>query len=89
LKIEDAIFNWLQITVVYKARPNDLSAKETSEFFRRILVEDYDISEINYELDGFTYNIRYEIDGKEASIRLNSTMVDKLIADIENEPKYN
>lgn len=89
MKIEDAIFNWLQITIVYKARPNDSSAKETSEFFKRILAEDHNISEISYELDGFTYNIRYEIDGKEGSIRFNSTMVDKLITDIENEPKYN
>lgn len=89
MKIEDVIFNWLQITVVYKARPNDLSAKETSEFFRRILTEDHNVSDINYELDGFTYNIRYVVDGKEATIRFNSTMVDKLVTDIENEPKYN
>lgn len=89
MKLEDAIFNWLQITIVYKTRPHDLSAKETSEFFRRILTEDYNISKINYEIDGFTYNISYEIDDKEASIRFNSTMVDKLMVDIENEPKYN
>lgn len=89
MKIEDAIFNWLQITVVYKARPNDQSAKETSEFFRRVLADDHNISDINYELDGFTYNIRYEIEGKEATIRFNSTMIDKLITDIENESKYN
>lgn len=89
MKREDAIFNWLQITVVSKARPNDLSAKETSEFFREILTEDHNISKISYELDGFTYNIKFEVENKEEIIRFNSTMVDKLVSDIENEPKYN
>ena len=89
MKIEDAIFNWLQIAVVYEARPEDLSAKETLEFFYDILVKDHNINEILYKRDPFKYIVYYQIDGEKENKTFDAVIIDKLVHDIENEPKYN
>ncbi|KXG43796.1 hypothetical protein [Tepidibacillus decaturensis] len=89
MDLRDAIFNWIQITVVHKARPEDHAAKDTSEFFKQILIEDHKIEEIRYERDPFFYTITYRIEGKEDKITFGTGLVDKLLEDIENEPKYN
>jgi len=88
MKLDDSIFNWLQIAVVYEARPEDLSAKETAEFFRQILKEDHNISQIRYERDPFQYTVIFNKDGKEEKKTFDSMFIDKLIEDIEKEPKY-
>lgn len=89
MKLEDAIFNWLQITVVNEARPDDLAAKETSEFFREILTQDHNVEQISYERDPFKYLVTYSINGNEEKRNFDLMLVDKLLVDIENEPKYN
>ncbi len=88
MKIEDAIFNWLQIVVVFEARQEDHAAKETADFFRMVLTDDFNITEISYDRDPFKYTVTYEIDGKKEKNEYDLVLVDKLISDIENEPKF-
>jgi len=85
---EKAIFNWLQIAVVSEARPEDEAAKKTADFFREILVEDHNISDIRYERDPFNYLVFYEQNGENYKLNFATSTVEKLIMDIENEPKF-
>ena len=37
MRLDDALFNWLQIQIVAEARPDDNAAAETRDFFLRDL----------------------------------------------------
>lgn len=90
MKLEDALFNWLQISLVAKARPDDQAAKETERFFIEILEEDHDISDVKLEKnDDAKYSIHYIQAGDSQFIRFDKTAADQLLADIQAEPKYN
>jgi hypothetical protein len=90
MKLEDALFNWLQIKVVADARTNDHAARETVEFFYEVLTEDHHITELKVERpDDTMYQIRYTVDGKSKMQMFDREAVDKLLADIQSEPKYN
>ncbi|MFV9510012.1 hypothetical protein [Tepidibacillus sp. LV47] len=89
MKLEDAVNNWLQIAVVYEARPQDLAAKETKDFFALILEEDHGLKNVRYERDPFEYTVFFEKDGKEQQLKFQRVLIEKLLEDIESEPKYN
>ena len=89
MKLDVAVNNWLQISVVYEARPNDRSAKETADFFLMILEEDHGLKNIRYERDSFDYTVFFEKDGEEQQLKFGRPMIEKLLEEIEAEPKYN
>jgi hypothetical protein len=90
VKFEDALFNWLQIKIVADARPNDHAAQETEQFFLDILFEDHRVNQIKIEgPDDTMYHIRYEVDGKSKMQMFDRETVEKLLIDIQSEPKYN
>lgn len=89
MKLEDAIFNWLQISAVHEIRPDDLSAKDTVNFFNKILFEDLNLKNVRYERGPLNYTVFYEHDGKEEKKIFDIGLVNKLLQDIENEPKFN
>jgi len=86
--MEKAIFNWLQIAVVHEARPEDKAAEKTSAFFKEILREDHQLDKVSYERDDFHYIVTYEREGKVEKKTFATSTVEKLIEDIENEPKF-
>lgn len=90
MELRSALLNWLQISVVVVARPDDQSAQETQRFFREILLEDFQIKEIEYERDPLQYTVRYlqaeENWGEAVFDRLS---VESLIIAIQSEPRYN
>lgn len=90
MKLQDALFNWLQIKTVSDARPDDHAAKETLDFFEVILSEDHQLT--NFEVtrtDDTMMHIRYEIDGKSKTQMFQRETVEKLLEDINSNPKYN
>lgn len=89
MKLENALFNWLQIQVVSSARPNDRAAKNTVDFFHEILVEDHGLQDIRVEADDTMYTVRYTEEGKPNEKKYPREVVEQLLHDIENEPKYN
>ncbi len=88
MDLEKAIFNWLQIAVVSEARLEDEAAKKTADFFKGILKTDHQLLDITYERDPFNYIVTYKKDGKEEKKNFATSTVEKLIEDIENEPKF-
>lgn len=89
MKLDDCLFNWLQIQVVAEARPNDISAQETASFFLEILTNDHHVSEPRYESDEVSYTLTYFREGTPHTRRYDKERIDSLLTAIENEPKYN
>lgn len=86
---KDALFNWLQIKIVWEARPSDVSAKDTVEFFQAMLAEDHKITELLKEKKEGNYHITYAQNGEQQTISFPIDMAEKLLKDITEEPKYN
>lgn len=86
---QDALFNWLQIQIVWDARPNDVSAKDTVEFFQAMLEEDHEITGIKMKKQDGQYHVSYHQKGEEHSISFPQELAEKLLKDITEEPKYN
>ncbi len=89
MRMENALFNWLQIHVASKARPDDRAAKKTADFFYEMLVEDHHLQDVEAEADDTTYTVRYTLNGETETKRYPREVVEQLLQDIESEPRYN
>ncbi|MOA19209.1 hypothetical protein D3C78_1395740 [compost metagenome] len=90
MKLEAALFNWLQIKLVSDARPDDGAAEETALFFEQILIEDHGLS--NFAIantDQTMIHVKYEKDGHVKLQLFPREQAEQLLADIEANPKYN
>ncbi|MCH5584012.1 hypothetical protein MK805_03415 [Shimazuella sp. AN120528] len=86
---KDALFNWLQIKIVWEARPSDVSAKDTVEFFQTMLKEDHEVTAIEMKKQDHAYHVSYHQKGEEYTISFPGELAEKLLKDITEEPKYN
>ncbi|WP_088547432.1 hypothetical protein [Paenibacillus aquistagni] len=92
MKLQDALFNWLQMDIVSKNRPQDQAALDTLYFFSTMLEEDHSITNIRAEEDSTqddTYTITYELDGQQSQVKIDRERAEQLWRDIESNPKYN
>jgi hypothetical protein len=90
MRLQDALFNWLQIKIVAEARPTDEAARKTADFFAEILRDDHHMTHFEVSHADLTmYHISYEIDGVRKKQMFDRERVDQLLQDILNEPKYN
>lgn len=89
MKLNDALFNWLQIKVVAEARPDDQAAQETYQFFTSLIHEDHQIKIEEIEKDETMYRLIYFLEGKKKTQMFDREAVDVLLDNIENEPKFN
>lgn len=90
MRLEDALFNWLQIKLVATARPDDQAALDTLAFFEQILTEDHGLS--NYgvvKTDDTMIHVKYEKDGRSKLQFYPLERGEQLLTDIESNPKYN
>ncbi|RCW46514.1 hypothetical protein [Paenibacillus prosopidis] len=90
MKLEDALFNWLQIRVVADARPDDQAALDTLEFFAQILTEDHGLTGFTIiKTDETMIHVKYEKDGRSKLQLYPREPGEQLLTDIESNPKYN
>lgn len=89
MQLRDALFNWLQIQIVWEGRPSDRSARDTVLFFEEMLREDHQITRIEKKKDQHQYVIQYEKDGEMHTETFPREAADQLYKDILAEPKYN
>ncbi|MFC0216323.1 hypothetical protein ACFFK0_28400 [Paenibacillus chartarius] len=90
MKLQDALFNWLQIRIVAEARPDDRAAMDTRDFFEQILREDHHLSHFEVSrVDETMIHIRYTADGTTKLQMFDREQAEQLLADIEANPKYN
>lgn len=89
MRMENALFNWLQIHIVAEARPEDQAAKNTVDFFYSILIEDHELQNIQVKADDTMYTVRYDTEGETHTKQYPRDVAEQLLRDIEKEPKYN
>ncbi|MCZ8518746.1 MULTISPECIES: hypothetical protein [Paenibacillus] len=89
MNLQDALFNWLQISLVAAARPDDNAAAETRDFFEVILREDHGLQSFSYALDRERYRIDYIAQGEPGLQRFDAELAGGLLTDINSNPKYN
>ncbi len=90
MKLEDALFNWLQIRLVSDARADDGAARETLAFFTEILREDHHLTQFEIaNTDAAFITIRYEADGKTKTQMFDRASAEQLLGDINANPKFN
>ncbi|MCZ8511202.1 hypothetical protein O9H85_01855 [Paenibacillus filicis] len=89
MNLRDALFNWLQIRIVAEARPDDLAAAETRDFFEVILREDHRLKEFQATNDETMYRIRYVLEGTPKLQMFDRESAEQLLSDINSNPKYN
>ncbi|MBN3525938.1 hypothetical protein [Paenibacillus apiarius] len=90
MKLQVALFNWLQIHIVSEARPEDHAAKETLHFFTDILREDHHLSsfQASLEEEREQYVITYQCNGGLYTQEVDRDEAERLWKDIESNPKY-
>lgn len=89
MKLQDALFNWLQIRLVADARPEDGAARETLAFFEQILQEDHHVVDVRIEnMDATMVHVRYTTDGTSKLQLFDRESAEQLFADIEKNPHH-
>ncbi|GAA3403883.1 hypothetical protein ACFFNY_02895 [Paenibacillus hodogayensis] len=90
MKLNEALFNWLQIRLVAEARPEDNAARETESFFAEILRDDHNLQDVRIAVtDDTTLHVRYEHEGETKAQRFDKEHAEQLLRDIAANPKYN
>jgi hypothetical protein len=90
MKLEDALYNWVQIRLVADARPDDNAAKETESFFAEILRDDHKLGHVHIaKTDDTMVHVRYEQEGKTKMQMYDKEHAEQLLSDINANPKYN
>lgn len=85
--LQDALYNWLTIKVVFDARPDDKAAAETEEMFREMLVEDYGLENIQTAINGEMYEIVYVQNGEGGKKQFPRELIDVMLDQINLEPE--
>jgi hypothetical protein len=89
MNLRDTLSNWLQISIVSAARPDDHAAKETKDFFEVMLREDHHLDSFAYTSDETMYHIRYTMHGQTRTQTLDRESAEQLLEGINSNPKYN
>ncbi|GFN30371.1 hypothetical protein [Paenibacillus xylaniclasticus] len=90
MKLEDALFNWLQIDRVASARPDDRAALQTRDFFLTVLQEDHGVSCVSVSAEDATMvHVRVEFEkGSRKLFMFDRQASEQLLADIASNPRY-
>jgi hypothetical protein len=89
MRLQDALFNWLQIKIVADARTDDGAAVETMAFFETILREDHGLTAFSVTMCDESYSISYESASESNTLIFDRELADRLLADINGNPKFN
>lgn len=90
MKLADNLYNWLQIKLVADHRPGDAAARDTVDFFAQMLQEKHgvDAGQLTYDVEETVIHVRYVQDGQLKRYMFPREAAEKLLRDIENEPRY-
>lgn len=89
MRLEDALDNWTQISIVWKSRPSDRSAKDTVAFFEEMLREDHGVTSLDIQKEAKQYTLTYEKDGIIHTKQYHKDLAENLLLQIQSEPRYN
>ncbi|MFC4808262.1 hypothetical protein [Paenibacillus sp. GCM10023250] len=90
MRLDDTLFNWLQIQLVAEARPDDRAAADTRDFFLEMLTEDHGLANLLvHKTDDTMIHVKYDKDGRQKTKLIPREAAEQLLADINANPKYN
>ncbi|QHW30402.1 hypothetical protein GZH47_05780 [Paenibacillus rhizovicinus] len=90
MRLEDALFNWLQIQLVAEERPEDRAAADTRDFFLEILTDDHGVTNLLvHKTDDTMIHLKYDKDGRTKLQMYPREAAEQLLTDINQNPKYN
>ena len=89
MQMRDALFYWLQMKVIWEARPTDRSAEETAQFFAEILREDHHVTQMEVAVEDTAYKVTFLLKEEPAELIFDRQQVEQLLQAIESDPKYN
>ncbi|MCD7033945.1 hypothetical protein LRR81_06825 [Metabacillus sp. GX 13764] len=84
--LQDAVYNWLTIEIVAKARPEDKSAQETADLFQAVLKEEFQADSIKYRKEGSMYTFSCMRGDEPYTVSFPSEMIEMLANQISAEP---
>lgn len=85
--LQDALFNWLTIKVVCDERPDDEAAKETEKMFHDLLVDEFNVENIQLEKDDTFYYIHFDRGDEREMKRFPRELAEFMLNQIEQEPE--
>jgi len=85
--LQDALYNWLTIKVVADARPDDGAAQETEHLFRKILKDDFSVTNLNISRDDIMYHIAYERKSEQKMARFPVELIEVMLEQINGDPE--
>ncbi|WP_096154784.1 MULTISPECIES: hypothetical protein [Bacillus] len=85
--LQDTIYNWLTIKVVADVRKDDSAAQETETLFKSMLMEDHEITSIEFVKEEPMYYVSYEQHGEMKKTRFPIELIDVMINQISEEPE--
>ncbi|MBD2844421.1 hypothetical protein IDH44_04400 [Paenibacillus sp. IB182496] len=91
MQFHDALFNWLQIELVARARPQDAPAADTRDFFRDMLREDHGVVDLHlaHAAGEDWIDVQGEQQAGPFARRYPREQAEQLLHDINANPKYN
>ncbi|MBM7565681.1 hypothetical protein [Paenibacillus sacheonensis] len=90
MRLEDALFNWLQIQLVAEQRPDDRAAADTRDFFLEILTDDHGVTDVLvHKTDDTMIHVKYVKDDRAKLQLYPREAAEQLLTDINQNPKYN
>jgi hypothetical protein len=85
--LQDALYNWLTIKVVCDARPDDLAAIETRDFFEEMLMTQHHVANINTSSDDVMYFVSYHQGDETKTVKFPRELIDIMLNQINQEPE--
>jgi hypothetical protein len=91
MDLRTALHSWLQIRIVAQARPDDDAATKTFAFFSEIVEQDFGVTQLEVlpvAEEDEEITLTYTAHGEASTITFDREMTEKLLLDIEANPKY-
>lgn len=84
--LQDAVYNWLSIQLVADDRPEDQSAQETAQFFKKLLTEEHKVKNIEVKKEEDLYFVTCTKEDEERKLRFPSELIELINDQIRKEP---
>jgi len=85
--LQDVLYNWLTIKVVYDARPDDTAAEETFHHFEEIVKSEYQVAILEVTKDDVMYHISYQRGEEIKKARFPRELIEIMLKQINQEPE--
>jgi hypothetical protein len=85
--LQDSLYNWLTIKIVCEDRPDDTAAADTERMFLEILLEEHNISDIQFEKDDVMYYVHYTKGEERSKCRFPRELIEVMLKQIQSEPE--